>query len=137
MKKAILLIIGVILLAIGGFQNTRYEDQSITVTAVITRVDTDDRTDDGPISYKHTYYGEYTVDGKTYTDVELAAKYTSDSTPDPSVGGTMDIQVSPEDPGETLSDGGIFIVAGMVLVVWGIVSIVKARKKAKTETPAE
>ena len=72
MKKSIIfLIVGIILLSIGYYQNTKYEKKSIVVNATITRIKSVDDTDDGPISYRHTYYGSYTVNGKEYTDKKL------------------------------------------------------------------
>ena len=133
-KLYIGLIVGLILFSIGAVMNTKYEDEGIAVSAVITRIETEDDTDDGPISYKHTFYGTYTVDGNTYTDVRLGSYYNSSTTPPQSVGDAYDLIVNPDNPSKQLPEGGLFLSAGMILsVVYGV-KIYQERKKAKQPT---
>lgn len=85
-KNIIFLIVGIILFSLGGYQNIQYEEKSLTVKATITNIKTKDDTDDGPTSYKHTYYGKYTVDGKKYSNKQLTTRYTSSHIPEYSRG---------------------------------------------------
>ncbi len=135
MKKNIVwLFVGLILFALGGYQNTQYEDNSLLVSATITDIKTKDDTDDGPISYKHTYYGEYTVDGKHYSNKKLTTKYTSTSLPDLSRGDTIEIRVNPNNPDKQVAEGGLFIVGGFVLIIYNSIVLIKSKKKNKTIT---
>ena len=134
MKKNIVwLLIGLILLALGGYQNTQYEENSLLVSATITDIKTVEDTDDGPISYKHTYYGEYTVDGKHYSNKKLETKYTSSHLPDLSRGNTIEIHVNPDNPDKQVAEGGLFIMGGFALIIYNSIAIA-LRKKNKTKT---
>ena len=111
MKKNIVwLVVGIILFSLGGYQNIQYEEKSLLVNATITDIKTVDDTDDGPISYKHTYYGEYTIDGKCYSNKKLTTKYTSSHLPDDKIGSTIGIHVNPENPNKQVAEGGLFIM---------------------------
>lgn len=129
MKKFIIwLVVGIILFGLGGYQNIKYENLFVDVDATVTNINTVDDSDDGPTGYKHIYYGEYTLDGKKYTDVELTTKYTSSISPDHPEGSTISIRVNPDDPSGDASDGGLLIVAGFIVIGWSIVILVKAKK---------
>lgn len=80
-KQIIILIVGIVMFALGGYQNIQYEEHSLVIDAVITDIETDYDSDD-VTSYSHTYYGEYTVEGKKYTNVKLKTSYTNSSSPD-------------------------------------------------------
>ena len=133
-KNTIWLIIGIIIFIMGAYQNTQYEEHSLNVEATITRVKTVDDTDDGPISYKHTYYGDYTVDGKEYTNKKLDTKYNSSHIPDLHEGDTIEIKVYPDNPSKKVAEGGIFIMLGFGIMIYNIIVIVQAKKRRKKET---
>jgi hypothetical protein len=61
MKKYIIaLIAGIVLFSLGAYQFIQYEENSLTVTATISDIETVE-TDDG---YRYPYYVDYTVDGE-------------------------------------------------------------------------
>ena len=125
MKKLILLLLGIVLLFIGCNKNTEYEDRSVIVNAIVTEIDTDQDLDTH--RYEHRYYGDYTVDGKEYTHKLLDTKYTDSSFSGSYVGDTMEIRVKRDKPNRRSTDGGLFIVGGVVLIVFGIVAIKEQR----------
>ena len=127
-KNTIWLIVGIVLFIMGSYQNTQYEEHSLTVSATITSVKTVDDTDDGPISYKHTYYGDYTVDGKQYTNKKLESKYNSSHIPDLHKGDTIEIRVYPDNPSKKVPEGGWFITVGFIMVVYNIIKIRKLKR---------
>lgn len=131
----ILLILGIILFLLGSYQNDVYENGSLQVQATVTDIRTTDETDDGPVSYKHVYYGEYTANGKTYTDKKLHTAYTGSSKPKYSRGDTIEITVNPENPGKKVAEGGIFLIVGFILILWNAVCLFKNRKEHKEATP--
>lgn len=137
MKNLIFLIVGIIMFSLGAYQNTQYEENSLIVMATITHVETTDETDDGPISYKHTYYGEYTVDGKLYTDKKLGSSYTSSSFPPNVRGDLIEIRINPENPDKKVAEGGLFATAGFVLIIYNGIKVLGSRKTKKEETTAE
>ena len=130
MKNIIWLIIGLILFGLGGYQNTQYEEHSLLVTATITDIKTVDDTGDGPTSYKHTYYGEYTVDGTLYTNKKLTTTYTNSSWPDLHTGDTVEIRVKADNPSKKEPEGGFVITVGVLITVYNAYVLIK-RKKAK------
>ena len=132
-KNAIFLIIGIILFILGGYQNIQYEENSLTVPATVTNVKTRDDTDGGPTTYKHTYYGEYEVDGKKYENVKLDTAYTSSYTPKYSVGDQLKIKVYPDNPDTKVPEGGIFLTVGLIMAVWNLVLLVKSKKAKEAE----
>ena len=120
MKKLLLLLLGIVLLFIGCSKNTEYEDRSVIVNATITEIDSDQDLD--TYRYKHRFYGDYTIDGKEYTHKLLDTKYTDSSYSGSYVGATMEIRVKRDKPNRRSTDGGLFIVGGIVLIVCGIIS---------------
>lgn len=130
-KSVIILIVGLVVFFLGVYQNYQYEEQSLKVKATITDIETEDDDDGG---YKHTYYGKYEVDGKTYKNKKLQTRYDNSYMPDKSVGDTIKITVDPENPNRKVAEGGIFGVVGLIMTVCGIVMVVKD-KKAKEKTP--
>ncbi len=126
-KQKLWLIIGIVLFLIGTFLNAQYEEHSLTVDATITDIKTEYNSDDAG-SYQHTYYGEYTIDGKTYTK-RLTTSYTDDSTPKYHKGSTMEIKVYPENPSIKMPEGGLFCVVGFVLAVYNGYILWKNRKQ--------
>lgn len=130
-KHIIILIIGIVVFGMGIYQNTQYEENSLMVTATITDIKTVDETDEGPISYEHTYYGEYTVDGEEYSNKKLKTSHTSSITPDFNEGDTIDIRVQIDDPSKKVAEGGLFIVGGFTVTIYSIVVLIKNRKQLK------
>lgn len=127
MKKLILLLLGIVILVVGCHKNIQYEDHSIVVNATVTEIDTDQDLD--TYRYTHHYYGDYTVDGTEYTHKLLDTKYTDSSRSGSYVGDTIEIRVNPDKPNRRSTDGGLFIVGGVVLIVFGIVAIKEQRKE--------
>lgn len=125
MKSLIItFLVGVIVLSVGIAQNNKYES-SPYVDATITRIDSDYDSDDG---YVHKYYGEYYLDGVKYTDIKLHSEYTDNTHPQMEVGEVYSLHVNPENSGKTLSDGGVFIVAGFVILGFDFYCFVKTIK---------
>lgn len=132
-KNTLWLIIGIIVFVLGAYQNSIYENESAKVKAVITDIKTRDDSED--TSYQHTYYGEYTINGKTYKNQKLKTEYGGYS-PDKSKGDTITIRVYPDHPEWQVPEGGLFGVVGLVLIVWNAVALRK-NKKQKQETPPQ
>ncbi len=134
-RNLIFLIIGLILFALGGYQNIQYEEHSLLVDATVTDIKSKDDPDGG---YTHVYYGSYTVDGTEYTDQKLTTKYTNTMMPeDLFVGDTVELRVYPEKPGKKVAEGGIFITVGVVMTVYNAIVLHKHRKRAKAQAKAE
>ena len=124
-KHLIILIVGVVLLVLGLCLNLQYEGKGVLVEAVVTDIDTT-KTSDG--EYRHVCYGEYEVDGKTYTK-KLTTLYSSTDRLDSlSVGDTYEMRISPDNPGKKMLEGGFFGVVGLVMAVWGGVSLRRDKK---------
>ena len=132
-KNIVWLLVGLVLFALGMHQNIQYEDNSLRVYATITDINTEDHSDDGPASYLHTYYGEYTVDGKRYANMKLDSKFSSSWEPQYSRGDTIEIQVTPNKPEKQMANGDLFGVAGFALIVYNLSVLIKSRKKETTE----
>lgn len=130
-KNIIWLIVGIVVFVMGSYQNIQYEENSLIVSATVTDVKTTDETDDGPISYEHVYYGEYEVDGKMYSDKNLATRHTSDHKPEYPVGSQIEIKVYPDNPGKKVAEGGIFLMVGFGLIIWNSVMLYKIKKAGK------
>ena len=130
-KHMIILIVGLVLFFLGAYQNYKYEEQSLKVKATITDIETKDDPDGG---YRHTYYGKYKVDGKTYRNKKLQTKYDNAYVPDEAIGDTIKITVDPENPNRKVAEGGVFGVVGLIMTVCGIVMCVK-NKKTKESAP--
>lgn len=130
-RNIIFLCIGIILFALGGYQNIQYEEHSLLVDATVTDIKTEEDLDSG---YKHVYYGSYIVDGKEYKDIELITRYTNSMMPENLfVGDTVEIRVYPDNPAKKVAEGGIFLTVGAVLIVYNSVVIHKKRKIAKAQ----
>ena len=110
-------IIGAILIFAGFGANISYKENTITVNAKITRIESE--TDHGGefTSYDHLYYGEYTVNDTKYTDIVILEDSSANS-PNPkySVGDILTIKVNKDNP-ETLAGNGtmLFIVGGVLI----------------------
>lgn len=126
-KYTILLIIGIVIFVLGGYQNIQYEDHSLVVAATITDIKTVDNSD-GPTSYSHTYYGDYSVEGINYTHKKLKTSHTGYSYPDLSRGDIIEIIVDPDNPGKRVTDGGLFVMGGLGLIVYSTVVLIKKHK---------
>lgn len=130
MRKAMtFLMVGVVIFIIGLCLNIRYEDYSLVVEATVTEIKTR-QTSDG--DYRHVYYGEYTVDGKTYEDQKLTANYSNtEYDTSMSVGDTYEMRVNPHKPARKVMEGGLFGVVGLLLAVYGGVQVRRYRKAEK------
>ena len=121
----ICLLVGIAVFVLGLVLNARYEEKSVAVKATITDIETT-KTSDG--EYRHVCYGEYEVDGKTYTK-KLTTLYSSTDRLDSlSVGDTYEMRISPDNPGKKMLEGGFFGVVGLVMAVWGGVSLRRDKK---------
>lgn len=134
-KSTWLLWIGIAVFLVGCIGPFQYEDaieNGYRVEATVTRIE--DRNDTGmdgaPDTTVYTYYGEYEVDGKKYTDVELGKSYDRKTY---AVGSTMEVVVNPNDPGRTMSEGGVICTVGFVILIVAIVMKFKERKQKKQE----
>lgn len=130
MRKAMLfLVVGVVIFIIGLCLNIRYEDHSLVVEATVTHIKTKDSTDG---DYRHVYYGEYTVDGKTYKDQKLTADYSgTEYDTSMSVGDTYEMRVNPNKPARKMMEGGFFGVVGLLMAVYGGIQVHRYRKAEK------
>lgn len=143
MKKmkgsTILLLVGILVFSVGCIGPFMYEDaieKGYKVEATVTRIKegTDIGTDGMPDSTVYTYYGEYEVDGKKYTDVKLGKSYDEKKY---AVGSTMGVVVNPNNPGGTMSEGGVICTVGFVIMIIAVVQKFSERKKKKqkNQTP--
>ena len=133
-KTVIFLVIGIILTSVGFYMFMQYEENAITVDAVVTDIDIEDNDSDSGSAYKHIYYGEYMVDGKKYTDKKLDTRYSNSMFPEQIVGSTIKVTVNGNNPGKIAKDGGFFSTVGVVMVV---VCAVKLRKYKKLQKAAD
>jgi hypothetical protein len=124
----ICLIIGIILASLGFYQFWQYENNSITVEAIITEIDSREINDDTTDRYEFKYYGNYTVNGKEYKNVQLKKEYSSEMMPDYHTGDKLEIVVNADNPGRKMSEGGFFGTVGLVMIVWNGVILSKAKK---------
>ncbi len=132
-KNTVFLIIGIIVFLLGMYQNFQYEENSLIVEATVTRTEIKEDTDDG--SERQILYGEYTVNGKKYTDKKLGTRHSDFL----KRGDTVEIRVYPEHPEFKVAEGGVFGVVGFVLIVYNSVKLHKAQgyvipKSLNTET---
>jgi hypothetical protein len=56
--------------------------------------------------------------------------------PDPHVGDTVEMKVSPDHPGRKMTEGGIFGVAGLLLALYGGISLCRNKKRKNNPTAA-
>ena len=127
------LLLGIAVFLVGCIQPSRYEqakENGYEVDAVVTRVEegTDPGMDGVPDSIVYTYYGDYEVDGKQYTNKKLQKGYDHQTY---CVGDTIRIVVDPNNPGVTMFEGGVICTIGFVIAVGAIIFKISDRKKAK------
>ncbi len=126
------MILGIIALLFGSIQGSRHEKEGIQLTVTISDIKTsEDFSDVVNELYTHTYYADYTYNGKEYTHVEVSKTRTSSWLPTKKVGDTIDIVLDPDDPEKMSSDGGILSVIGCITIIVCIVLITKKRKSEK------
>lgn len=125
--KCIFLVIAIILLVIGFFvtisgagANMKYRKNTIECDAVITRVNTEVDNGGEFTEYDHTYYGDYVVDGKEYTNIELDKTHGGSSEPEYSEGETIKIKVWKDSPEKIAGNGTIYYIVGFVLLGSGV-----------------
>ena len=136
-SSTIWLLVGIALFLVGCIGPMMYEnakENGYQVEATVTRVEERDRTnDDGPDTTVYTYYGEYELDGKTYTNVKLGKSYDTKQYVE---GSTMQVVVNPNNPGSTMFEGGVICTVGFVIMVVAIVMKFSERKKKTQENKA-
>ena len=129
------LILGILLLVIGFSVNASYEDAKAggyEVTATITRIEhrVDTGIDGAPDSDEYTLYGTYTVGDQIVTEKKLGKVYINSY----SVGDTYKLVVDPENPEDTLSEGGFIIMLGLAIIVFSIIAMRKNKKQTQQES---
>ena len=132
---AILVIVGFTGICVSYKGNQTYlrvRDAAITVDAVISKITVYTDSDDDAIDdTEYTAYAKYICEGELY---EIPYKTSTVRNGLPSVGTGVQIDVNPENPGETMSDvenkrnfvylGSIFFAAG----ISGMLSRIRSKK---------
>ena len=128
LNSTTVLIIGVIIFVLGGYQNNLYEQAKANgyeVEAEIVEVIVEREVDE-ILDYTYAVYADYTVDGKKYTHIRIG-EYTSPKY----VGKKITVVVNPENPDKMMAEGGIFLTFGFVAAIGAAISkiIVKNKKE--------
>lgn len=116
-------LITVLFIAIGVSQDKDYNENRVFCDAVITDVKTDSSVNDAYTTYRHRYYGYYTVNNKTYTNTEILKTETDTAEPDYSIGQTIRISVVKDRPDRPAKGGttayvmGAFSFGGVLLII--------------------
>lgn len=113
------IILGIICLIIGITQDNAYNENSVKCDAIITDIDTHNPAAAEGMSYNHTYYGKYQVNGKTYTDIKILFESTGSKTPNHSVGQTISIVVDKNNPTQLAENGIVAYVVCAVMILSG------------------
>ncbi|MBE6928585.1 MAG: hypothetical protein E7467_08935 [Ruminococcaceae bacterium] len=132
-SSTLLLLVGILLFTIDFFINMDYEDaraKGYEIEATITRIDVRESNDAG-MDDIYVAYGEYEVDGRTYTNKRLGHCGEDDY-----VGGKMTVVVDPDDPGDTEFEGGVLAVVGFIMMIVALIWKYKDRKAAKQAAQA-
>ncbi len=137
--------IGTIFIIVGATENKNYYENSLICEALITDLKTESFAGEWT-SYHHRYYGEYTVNKKTYSKIEILKTETDTSKPDYSIGQTIKIRVIKDNPERLAKKGTISYIMGfssfgcvLLIIVLSLV-IYKNIVEPKTEnlkTPYE
>ena len=130
-KSVVFLFIGIVLTCLGFYQFWQYENNSVTVEATVSDIETKEGDSDSASAFRHIYYGDYTVDGKEYKNKKLATRYSNEYMPDMHIGDKIEIVVDASNPGRRMTEGGIFGMVGLVMVVWNAVAISKIKTADK------
>lgn len=136
-SSTICLLLGIILFLIGMIQPSRYEkaiEDGYRVDAVVTKVKEREAIEfDGGYTVKeYVVYGDYIVNGKTYTNVKIGtygAPYHE--------GEIIPTVVNPDNPGKTMFEGGILATIGFVFMLVAIIWKIRDRKRMKAAQQAE
>lgn len=126
-KPLVWLAIGALLLIVGGYMYNNSGNAAgdpVAVTAQVTRVE--EKTVSGNTVY--CAYGDYTVDGKSYTDVPLA-----EGAGPYEAGQSLDVEVTPEKGKTSFFDGGLFVVLGVLIVSISFWVYIRPLGKARRE----
>ena len=97
-------ILCLIFIATGTYENKQYAENTILCNAVIVDIKTENLYDSND-DYLHKYYGTYTANGTTYTNIEVSSDRTNASNPTRAIGQTMQIKVLQNDPTKLAEDG--------------------------------
>ncbi len=115
----VLFVIGVLFAIIGIYTDKNYKENSMACDAVITNVKTESSSDEWT-SYSHRYYGEYTIDDKIYSDIEILKTETHSSKPDYQIGQIIRIKVDGDNPSKLAEKGTIPYIIGFSLLGCGV-----------------
>ena len=133
MKKGILIfgigciVLGIVCLLVGIAQDKAYEENTIECAALITDIDSSDSAASPGVSYFHTYYGKYMVNGKTYSDIKIISEIAGSKEPRYSVGQTILIEVNKQNPTQLSENGNVAYVVCCVMIASGIFFIIISR----------
>lgn len=127
----IFLILGILIFLVGCIQPYAYErakesGYEVEATIVDVKVRDESDADGGFVSTSYTVYADYQVDGKEYKHVRIGKYYDTDEY---YVGKTVKVVVDPDDPGDTMFEGGILCTVGFVITGVAIFFKIKNRKK--------
>lgn len=110
-----------VLMTISAFSDIqrydRVRDDALTVEAIVVEI-TSYEDDDGNVDY--TAYGRFTYEGEEY---RVRCGTSSKRSKLPSIGSHVQVEVNPEDPGETMSSlSGSTAVPyfGAIMLAWGM-----------------
>lgn len=122
------IILGTVIFLIGCIQPAKYEkakEDGYEVDATIVDVVEKDESDSDGSYTSYTVYADYKVDGREYKHVKVSKYYDTD---DYYVGKIIKVVVDPDDPNETMFEGGILCTIGFLIVIGGVISKVKKKK---------
>ena len=127
-------------LSIGAKENKQYIEGSVICDAVITDIKTEHANVDASYSYTYKYYGSYTVNGASYSDVEILIENAQTSTPTYAIGQICQIRVLQDNPAKLAKDGNFeYILAAVsfgVSILSGITGVYLYRHIKKSKNTA-
>ena len=121
------IVLGLFSLFIGISQDISYKENSIDCVAVITDIDSGNPAASEGMNYHHTYYGKYTVNEKTYTDIKILFESTGSKTPNYSIGQAITITVDGNNPTELSEKGTVAYVVCAAMIMSGAFAILISR----------
>lgn len=128
----VLFIISLIFRGLSIYQYRQYEKYALTVMATITNIEKKEvimETETMTDGYEYTYYGEYVVDDKLYTDKYLGYRKTYDDESLYSVGDLYFVEVNSLKPSERMLDGGYFSMISFGFLLGGVLTYVVYKKR--------
>lgn len=130
----LIITIGVFMIISSFSDIQRYErvhDDALVVEAVVVEI-TSYEDDDGNVDY--TAHGRFTYEGKDY---RVSCGSSSKRSKLPSIGSHVQVEVNPEDPGETMSSlSGSTVVPyfGAFFLAWGVSGLLARIRIKKLST---